>query len=267
MMHLLLACFRKKVEQMTTYILNTIAFKPQLATKGQKEMIDLAKMLGFDAVEIRNEFLQGETTELAQIADQAKNAKLALYYSVNDTLFVAGKLNPKFPRYLNEMRTLKAKHIKLNLGAFGNLTAVELAELLAPFLDGSFELRLENDQTKANSDLAKTTEFFALITKVQLAHISYCFDIANWSWLDVSVKKAISELNLVTQYLHLKNFKRTANGLVVTGLEAGELDWRALVAQFEAVSELGFEYESDLATLANELNLVKGGDSNVRSSK
>ena len=54
MMHLLLACFRKKVEQMTTYILNTIAFKPQLATKGQKEMIDLAKMLGFDAVEIRN---------------------------------------------------------------------------------------------------------------------------------------------------------------------------------------------------------------------
>ena len=45
---------------MSTYVLNTIAFKNDLDNGvSQSKLVEKVEQLGFDAIEIRNEFLSG----------------------------------------------------------------------------------------------------------------------------------------------------------------------------------------------------------------
>lgn len=243
---------------MPTYVLNTIAFKDQLeAGRSQAELVKQVKKLGFDAIEIRNEFLTGDEQELIAIAKQATDLNLETYYSVNDNLVEGTALNHFFEQYLHEMRLLNATHLKMNIGKIDNLNFSVFVKRLSMFLDGSFELDLENNQTLADSSLQSTKAFFNLISQSELKQIHYCFDIANWYWLDVSPEVAADALAPLTTYLHLKNAKDIDGGLTVVSLEEGKLDWRKLVAQFDEIDSFGLEYAGDTTTVATDLQRLK----------
>lgn len=241
-----------------TYILNTIAFQSRFqAGERQEDVVGVVKELGFDAIEVRNELLTGGDEEITRIANLAQEAGLDVYYSVNDVLVDSEHLTSNLSRYIHEMRLLGSNHLKMNIGKLTKVTSQTLQDELVPLMDGSFELNLENNQTLADSSLDTTRAFYQLASQVELPDVHYCFDIANWSWLDASADQAAVALNPVTTYLHLKNETTVAGKLTVTPLEEGDLDWRKLLASFDNVNAYGFEYAGNEATIKQELVLLK----------
>lgn len=241
-----------------TYVLNTIAFQSRYQVgQSQEDIIEITKNLGFDAIEIRNELLTGGDEEIIHIANHAEQVGLDVYYSVNDNLIIGEHLNPELTRYIYEMHLLKSHHLKMNIGGLTKITSKTFQDELIPLMVGNFELNLENNQTLADSSLDTTRAFYQMASQIELPDVHYCFDIANWSWLGVSVEQAANALNSVTTYIHLKN-KTTVNGQVkVTSLEEGALDWRKLLTKFRDVNTYGFEYIGDEEAIKQELILLK----------
>lgn len=243
---------------MTAFILNTIAFKDLLDTGiNQAELVTRVKDMGFNAIEIRNEYLTGELDELHQIAENAMAANLDVYYSINDILVVGSEINPKIDRYYQEMKALNSRHLKMNIGDLSALKFDLFVKRLTDLMDGSFELTLENNQTLSDSSLDTTRAFFQIISNTSLKDIHYCFDIANWKWLDAEPVEAAKALAPVTTYLHLKNMKKIDGRLEVTSLEEGEIDWLELLGEFTGINSMGLEYFGDPATIKQDLQRLK----------
>lgn len=243
---------------MSTYVLNTIAFKKDLDNGvSQSRLVEKVKQLGFDAIEIRNEFLNGSKNERLAIAKEAQKLGLEVFYSVNDVLVTGDHLNNKALDYVTEMRELNSSHLKLNIGSLSDISKEELLKGLAAILDGQFEIAVENNQTLADSSLAITKKFFEIIQDAGIKDVHYCFDIANWIWLDTDVDQAADDLKQFTTYLHLKNAVRDQGELKTVPLEDGDLNWRALIKKFPFAHDFGLEYAGDAETIANELGLVK----------
>lgn len=244
--------------RMNTFVLNTIAFKEQLDRGiSQLELVSPTATLGFDAIEIRQEYLRDDQQELKKIADLSSAKGLAVYLSINDNIIVDGEINLQLPKYLQMMDSLGSNHLKMNIGP---LTAVNpstfITELKAK-LPVSCNLTVENNQTLADSKLSVTRDFFKMLAGSKIDNLHYCFDIANWSWLDATADEAAVDLVPVTTYLHLKNVDQQDGQLTVTSLEEGRLDWRELIDSFNNVTEYGFEYAGNITTLKNDLSLVK----------
>ncbi|MCQ5068856.1 phosphosulfolactate synthase, partial [Faecalibacillus intestinalis] len=164
---------------MSTYVLNTIAFKKDLDNGvSQSRLVEKVKQLGFDAIEIRNEFLNGSKNERLAIAKEAQKLGLEVFYSVNDVLVTGDHLNNKALDYVTEMKELNSSHLKLNIGSLSDISKEELLKGLAAILDGQFEIAVENNQTLADSSLAITKKFFEIIQDAGIKDIHYCFDIA-----------------------------------------------------------------------------------------
>ena len=243
---------------MNTFILNTIAFKEQLDRgSSQSKLVVPTAELGFDAIEIRQEYLQDDQQELKAIADLAAKNGLAVYLSINDNIIVDGEINPQLPKYLRMMNDLGSNHLKMNIGPLTGVNSSSLVAELKQQLPSSCSLTVENNQTLADSKLSVTRDFFKMLAGSGIDNLHYCFDIANWSWLDATADEAAADLAPVTTYLHLKNVDQQDDQLTVTSLEEGQLYWRKLIDRFDNVSEYGFEYASDAATLKNDLSLVK----------
>lgn len=240
------------------YILNTIGFKDQLDQGvSQKDFVSSVKEMGFDAIEVRNEFLSGDEAELVAIKEAADKNQLDVFYSVNDVLVTGNALNPKLDKYIEEMQVLGSDRLKMNIGSLSAIDDETLKDGLSKALDGSFELKVENNQTIEDSGLELTKSFLKKMRDFKFADVSYCFDIANWAWLDASSEEAADVLADDTTYLHMKNFKGYEGQLSVTSLEAGELDWRQLIQKFDRVSEVGLEYAGDDSTIEQDLELLK----------
>lgn len=237
---------------MNNYILNTIAFADDLK-KGvsQKDLIGRVKKIGFDDVEIRNEFLQDG--ELKQIREQALKYDISIYYSVNDVLIKNGKLNQRTFQYIKEMRDLGSSHLKMNVGDVEKFSGDFDASFLA-LLDSSFELNVENNQTVAESKLENIINFFEIINKNKV-NIGFCFDTANWFWTGDDPITAANQLKNVTKYVHLKNVSSNGQNEVVT-LDKGRIDWKKIVSLFNA-NEYGFEYSATDSELRTDLTSVK----------
>lgn len=243
---------------MSTYVLNTIAFKNNLDNGvSQSKLVEKVEQLGFDAIEIRNEFLSGSSSERLQIAKEAENCGLEVFYSVNDVLVTGDHLNDKLNDYVAEMKELNSSHLKLNIGSLSDISKDELVKGLKSVLDGQFEINVENNQTLADSSLAVTKKFFEIIQDTDIQDIHYCFDIANWIWMGINVDQAAEELKQVTTYLHLKNAAKVQDELTTVPLEDGDLDWRSLVKEFTNAQVFGLEYAGEPQIIANELKLVK----------
>lgn len=239
---------------MANFIINTAGFKkPDDSTLDQKAVISKACELGFSAIEIRNELLNGTEKELINIASEAKRIGIQVYYSVGAVLFRDNALNSDLKRYLTQMRMLGSNHLKMNLGQFKK-NQNHLIDELNSYLDGTFELSIENNQTSIESNLSETIDFFK---QIKNSNVYYCFDLANWEWLDSSVDEATKALESMTKYLHLKNVTEVNGKKVVTTLEKGNLDWQKLVKTFKQVDQYGFEYYADENTLKSELELLK----------
>lgn len=240
---------------MAEYVLNTIAFKSFLEKGGtQAELINQTVDAGFNAIEIRDEYLKGNDSELEDIRLVAQQQNIDVFYSVNDVLMDGNYANEnKLQNYIKKCRLLGASHLKMNmgnyLGKFLNLSAV------IEILDGT-QLFVENNQTISESNLADTYSFMKTISK-ETKQISYCFDVANWTWLHEDVNKAADVLGFSTNYLHLKNVTKANNEYKVTNLNDGLLNCKCLIKKFSDVAYVGFEYPASLEVLERELALVK----------
>lgn len=159
------------------FIVNTAAFQNKKTAVEQVKYVKVAQNLGFEAIEIRSELLNGSKQELQDIAQIAKTNKYKVYYSVGDILFNKQQLNSKLSVYLEQMHELGATHLKMNLGEF-NPTNDGWYQELKGILDGSFKLYIEDNQTPIESDLYQTKAF---LEQGSSLGIRYCFDIANWS--------------------------------------------------------------------------------------
>lgn len=244
---------------MKNYLLNTIAFNDYLQQGiSQVQLVEKTAQLGFDTIEIRNEFLQNPQSELSMIAQKAQILGLKTSYSVNDVLITSEGINPKLMGYIAEMKLLKAKKLKLNIGAFQSFDFKNWLSALVKLLDGSFELVVENNQTFSESNLALTCEFFEIIKQAQV-NITYCFDIANWYWLEVTPSQAAKKLTKQTTYLHLKNVVNTKSGPTTVSLfdTKGEIDVLDLLKQFPNVNDYGLEYFASMTTLQEDLKKLK----------
>lgn len=239
------------------YVLNTIAFKKQLRSKmSQANLIEAARDLGFSSTEIRSEFLSDNSDELKQIAHFSVSFSEPINYSVNDTLIKDNHFNPKFDEYVKQMKTMGAQELKMNIGQLKGIDEQAFVNELAQKMTGDFKLVVENNQTMADSNLQNTQHFFEMLgTDPHFSDVSYCFDIANWSWLDATAEEAAKALSSVTTYLHLKNVVEATKEVV--SLDKGDLDWRKLVQQFPQVNEIGFEYAAEPNVLKADLHNVK----------
>jgi len=238
------------------FILNTIAFGHQLRSgTAQAELLADVHQLGFQAVEIRNEFLSGNDSELVQIRDEAKHQQLEVYYSVNAPLFVQREINPRFGQYIAEMHQLGASHLKLNFGEYPKDEMLILSDL-GKYLDGSFEFNVENNQTPSESKLKDIVNFFTAIDHSNV-DVGFCFDTANWYWTGNTPEEAAKLLSKSTRYLHLKNKMGEAGSLQVTPLVQGDIDWEKLIGFFSNIHEFALEYDGTKAEIQQGLHALK----------
>lgn len=233
-------------------IINTIVFKESL-DKGisQLELLDKIHDLGFRKVEIRREFLTEIAKDLSAIKQKADKLDLELYYSVNEDLFVNGKVNPKLPKLFEELDSLDAPFIKLNTGSAEGISAStwdELKQITAT----SKPIKVENNQDPVNARIVNCKKIMAEIVGHNLP-ISFVFDTANWVFVGDEVSDAFTELGRYTSYLHCKNYTYKGSDLTLTTLFNGKIDIVDLISQFPNVSYLALEYPTSESSLLEDV--------------
>lgn len=239
-------------------VLNTIAFKDEMNTGvTQDKFVDQVAKMGFDGIEIRNEYLSDKKLELIEIKEKSQQKDLDTFYSVNDCLIVSGHINPEFDQYIGEMKKLSSKRVKMNIGDVTNYSIELFKDEILPKLDSSYNLSLENNQNFRDSNFENTKLFFQMVKAVGCQNIDYCFDIANWSWLDVTANVAAKTLSQFTKYVHLKNVTTVNGHKVITSLENGELDWHNILKQFTNTAIFAFEYLGTEVEFQTDLESLK----------
>lgn len=236
-------------------MLNTIVYVDQLqAGVSQAHFIQATHQLGFDAIEVRDEYLRDDA-ECLQIAESADASSLDVFYSVNDALFRDGQPTDVL-HYVERAGLLHASHIKFNLGALAEYQGA-LKSDFEDLLDLNIQVNVENNQTIAESSLADFQQFFTM-TDEQEVPIGFCFDVANWAWLQVPLDMAIKALASRTQYLHLKNYVAAADKrLSVVPLTAGQLNIADIVVQFAPDIPMALEYPGHSDALSGDLALLR----------
>ena len=166
--------------------LNTLAYMQKAADNKveQKEILKEIKEMGFPFVEVRREYILSGKTEMKEIAQQAADLNLKVFYSVPAELFTAGALNAQLGSYFEEAALLNAVQLKLTLGEFQGLTSVlaeKLRELLTNF---SVHLTVENDQSIGKGSPDVLMAFIAEARKASL-DIGLTFDTGNFVYIDI----------------------------------------------------------------------------------
>lgn len=237
-------------------VLNTIAFLDKLENgKKQSGLIEKVAELGFDAIEIRSEFLSDKKSDILNIKTRAKENKLNIYFSVNDTLINEKNINSKLSVYFDTAIRLGASHIKFNLGNF-SLYKGDLNKDLSPYLKNEIKINVENNQTPDESDLSDFVKFFNLVERNSI-DIGFCFDIANWYWTSTTPEKAANLLSKYTKYLHLKNVIFIEGQPIVTSLQSGNIDWKALLKKFDNNLPFALEYPGEEKQISSDLAAIK----------
>ncbi|MDR0900002.1 MAG: hypothetical protein LBM27_06590 [Lactobacillaceae bacterium] len=222
------------------YALNTIAFKNLMdAGTPQVDLIQKTKDLGFNTIEIRNEFLTDDPDEFSEIGTAAKNAGIEVFFSVNDQVIENGEINPKIAEYIKQMREMGSDFLKMNVGDFSTFDGNW--DLLAQLYDGSFHFNVENNQTLSHASIKNISDFLSQVNE-QGIPMTFAFDIANWAFVSEDVEKAVPVFEKYTTYLHLKNYAQNREALSVTSLEEGLLDWRQIAKEFTNITDMALEY-------------------------
>lgn len=223
--------------------LNTLAYLHRDADNKveQKEILKEIKEMGFPFVEVRREYILSGKAEMKEIAQQAADLNLQVFYSVPAELFTAGALNGQLDSYFEEAVLLNAVQLKLTLGEFQGFTTKlteKLRELLTIF---SVHLTIENDQTIEKGSPEVLMAFIAEARKASL-DIGLTFDTGNFVYIDTDPFVAAQAMKEAVTYIHIKNVAYAAEGIVLSGLESGLLDMRRLLSCFPASVPAGIEY-------------------------
>lgn len=207
--------------------LNTWVFLDQIkAGARQAELVPLVEQLGATGIEIRREYLQDGPAELVEVREAVNKHHLALAMSIPDELFVDGQVNPALPIYLAELKLVGARKAKFNLGDFVHFQG----DLAAAFANWPQEiaLNIENDQTQTSGQVGPIQAFLQAADELGLK-IGYVYDLGNWAYTHGDAVANAHLLAPYTNYIHLKNVEKTADGLAVTpDLNQGQFDWRQI---------------------------------------
>lgn len=223
--------------------LNTLAYMHRSADHKveQKEILKEIKKMGFPIVEIRREYILSGKTKMQEIAKQASDFGLKVFYSVPAELFTAGELNEQLGSYFEEATLLNAVQLKVTLGEFRGITSQiseELRELLTAF---SVRLTIENDQSAEKGSPVILMGFIAEARKASL-DIGLTFDTGNFVYIDSDPFVAAKEMREAVNYIHIKNVAKTDEGIVLSGLESGLVDMRRLLSVFPESVPASIEY-------------------------
>lgn len=223
----------------------------------QSQLIQNALDFGFTAIEIRREYFFNLKEEIEEIKALRIKNNFELYYSIPDKIFVDGKVNPEFRNYISESKELGVSKVKCNIGDFQNFKG-NMKEELSFILDNSFEVNVENDQSKENGTIAPIQTFLAKVSNEGL-DIGFVYDIGNWLFVSESPETAKEELKTYTRYIHLKDVNKLSNSeLTVVGIDKGQLDWRNLLKDLLKDYPLAIEYPMENnEDINNDLETIK----------
>lgn len=242
-----------------------IVFQEELVegNKKQWEFFNELSALEVPFVEVRREFFSDFDSELNMTREKAKLKNLKVYYSVPDTLFVAGKLNEQLETYLQEAKNLNAKRLKLTLGEFSSFSdsiVKNLKEYLQRF--SSIELSIENDQSEKGGS-AELLSLWALKADQHKIPVSITFDTGNFAYIGEVPEQSARILNDFVDYIHIKNVKIQENGeMVPTLFSEGDLDLPTVLDTFRSDKEAAIEYscgnkDEAIDVLEKELKIIQ----------
>lgn len=227
-----------KTEQI---VLNLLVFdQARKAGMQQLAMLHHVVDLGIGAAEIRREYFDDVTAEIAGIASYAKAHQLQLFYSVPDELFVNQQLNPKLTQYYDEAQAMGVTAIKFNIGdfvAFSQSDVSELKQLLAR----GIQTNIENDQTLVSGRLMPIQRFMVGVQQSGL-DVGYVYDMGNWRYVNEDEVVAAQQLSHVVRYIHVKDDQGVAEILKTVPLGEGEIQWQNILQLLPSNVPVAIEY-------------------------
>lgn len=237
-------------------VLNTLI--EQSAHDQGKSQVAIVKdllSLGYTNIELRREYGKNNLDELATLAALKLRYRLTYFYSIPETLFVNGHLNPQLLQFSQEARLLGASYLKLNLGDFEEENIDELS-WLERILPSSVQINLENDQTIQNASVQRLSHFFQL-AKSHHINIGFVNDLGNWVYTKQDEAKATQALMPYTRYVHLKGYIQKDGKPITTSFVDSQLNWQNLLQHFNADLPVALEYPSGLTALSKDLTTLE----------
>ncbi|CAB1249961.1 sugar phosphate isomerase/epimerase [Clostridium sp. WLY-B-L2] len=238
-------------------VINTLVFKNYME-KGfkQEEIFEYLNELNLSNIEIRREFIRNFSTELEMFSKLSKKFGINTYYSVPKYLFIDGEVNKKnILKYIEEAKKFNCKSLKLNIGDYRGY-AGNLKEDLRGILDTKISINIENDQSVENGTCKNIIKFLEDCKKENI-DIGYVYDIGNWSWINEDEMENAKLLKDFTRHIHLKDVKRTSDGLRTVLLNEGNILWKEVLDIFPKDIPVSLEYPcEDFSVIKEEIKKV-----------
>ena len=211
------------------------------ALGGQSALLATIAAAGADGVEIRRElFAEGELSKLASLAEEIRQHGLFAFYSVPESLFLAGGIvNPALSDFLTEADALGARKLKIALGNF--VPGADLTALKVLLKQHHVEMAVENDQTAQGGILSPMNAFFFAAEALHLP-VAMTFDMANWLWVGQDALAAAKALSQHVHYIHVKAANERDGKLHAVALDDSDGSWQPVLAALPATAPRGIEF-------------------------
>ncbi|MGX7131587.1 hypothetical protein ACWOB3_03840 [Enterococcus songbeiensis] len=240
---------------MTELLINTIVKEGEPGTS----QIEFLSRLGEEnlpiaGVEVRREMFSADAAkrkeEMETVRSLKKKYDWKMMYSVPESLFLSGGINPELDIWLEELASFEGISMKVNTGEFCTLSKEAAQQFTQKMGDSGIQLRIENDQTPENGKLANVKRVLETI-KAEKLPIDYTFDLGNWQIMKENPEKAWAEVSQYVDVIHLKNMD--AQGKAVL-LDKKLANWPLVVKNQKIVI---FEYPMNFTEIPQEISRVQ----------
>jgi len=224
-------------------VINLLTFADAVS-KGMKQ-VDLfseVASLGVKKVEVRREWIKDLTAELPLMCSKAEELGMEVYYSIPAALFKKGKLDSdSLQKVLREGQILGATRVKFAVGEFDDAAEDELLALKMILSRYSVLVTVEGDQSLLNG---RVEPILALVKACRLKNIPIyaTFDVGNFVFVGQEPRYNAVKLSPYVRYIHLKDVEMTSQGPQVCSLDAGHINWRAILSLLPKDVPMGIEF-------------------------
>ncbi|MCE4994217.1 sugar phosphate isomerase/epimerase family protein [Staphylococcus xylosus] len=208
----------------------------------QVELFDYIVDMGFNSIEVRREYFKSVNREIDSISQFSLEKNITILYSIPDAIFLEnGEVNPYIKRYFEEAINLKATHVKMTIGNYQNKAQLQNLSLIN---DQPFVFTIENDQTMQSGTIQNILKFLTEAKNEEI-NIGYTYDSGNFRYVGEDEIIGAEKLGGYVSYIHLKNVTQSADKLLATSLEQGDIDWRKAISYLPKDVPIALEYPSD----------------------
>lgn len=222
-------------------VINLLAFADAVA-KGSKqaELFSEVALLGVAKVEVRREWIKDFPAELIEMRKRSEELGLEVYYSIPAVLFKAGKLNyDEVLKVFQEAKILGATRAKFAVGEFDCTS--ELAALNHLIEEYGLLVTVEGDQSAANGRIEPILDLMRACHESNVP-VYNTFDVGNFVWVGQEPLYNAVQLAPYVRYIHLKDVEMTPQGPQVRSLDAGHINWRAVLRLLPKDVPFGIEF-------------------------